>query len=393
MAIRIAIISDTHFGVGRNTERFEDSWETAEEAFEKSKDCDLILLPGDIFDTRIPRPEDWAKSMKILSQVDVPVVAIHGNHERRGRGLINPVEGLDQAGFLKHLHCNHVVMDIKGKKIAIHGMSSVPEAYAKEVFKAWNPKPVEGAYNILMLHQSIGSYVFNPLEPPSLTLDDLPEGFDLYVSGHIHWTEKTKVHGKYFLIPGSTVTTQISKSEAKSPKGFFIVEINGDEKVEFIKLDSARKVFYKEFKVDHEKSSDINEKIDEYLGGISENKKPLVRVVVKGSVEKGFNVNFSHLKEKYRKKMFLSISSRISEEELDKKMRLLKDIREERVSIEDIGMKILRENMKEMESSFNYESIFDLLVDGNIDSAMVQLLSYSNNVDKEDSSGLKRWAI
>ncbi|MCD6477980.1 MAG: metallophosphoesterase [Candidatus Aenigmarchaeota archaeon] len=398
MSVKIAIISDLHLGIGRNTERSEDCWDAAREAFEKAKDCDLILLPGDIFDGRIPRPEDWAKCMGILSNVKVPIVAIHGNHERRGKGLINPVEGLEHAKFLKYLHCKSKVFDIKGRKISVFGMGWVPEAYAKEVLHNCNPQPVEGAYNIFVLHQSVSPYVFNSIEPPSLTLEDLPKGFDLYVCGHIHWNVMDKTHGKPFLIPGSTVTTQVNKSEAKNPKGFYIVELDDDVKINFIKLDSARKVYYKEFKVDNNKKiSDITEEIEEYLNGINEDKKPLVRVVVRGSIGKGSNLDLRYLKDKYRDKMILSVGVRVSEEELEKKIKLLRDVMDERVSIMDIGMRILRENMNEMKSSFDFEEIFEFLVDGNVDGAMAQLLSNLDEfVNKSknpsvDMSGLQRW--
>lgn len=381
--IKIAVISDQHFGLARNSERADDCWEGAEEAFHKAENCDLIIIPGDIFNEKIPRPEDWAKSLKLFSSINVPVVAIHGNHERRGRGLINCVQGLEHAGFLKHLHCEKAEYEIKGKKISVHGMSAVPEAYAREVLEQWDPKPVKGSYNIFVIHQSIDPYIFNPREPPSLKLEDLPKGFDLYIAGHIHWTEKTEFMGKPFIIPGSTVTTQVNKSEAKSPKGFFIVEVSDETNIRFVKLENVRKVFYKDFKVNNEKVSDVLEKIDDYLGRIKEKKKPLVRVRVSGRIGKGEELNFFQLKEKYRKNMILSLFSRVSEEELENKMKLLKDIRESRISVEEMGMKILRENMKELKTAKDYEEIFDLLVDGNVDSAMVHLLAKSEKKEEE----------
>ena len=385
MAVKIAIISDLHFGFGRNTERSEDCWEAAAEAFEKAKDSDLIILPGDIFDEKIPRPEDWAKAMKLLSGVKVPVVAIHGTHERRGKGLINCVEGLEHASFLKHLHCESATYEIKGRKISVHGMSGVPEAYAKEVLEQWNPKPIEGSFNIFVLHQSIHPYIYNPIEPPSLKLEDLPKGFDLYVSGHVHWSERTEVMGKPFIIPGSLVTTQVNKTEAKYRKGFYVVELNEKTEIKFVELENQRKVFYKDFELDNEKISDVIEKVDEYLGGINEKRKPLVRVRVSGKIGKGTELDFSRLKEKYREKMILSLSSRVSEEELENKLKLLRDIRESRISVEEMGLRILRENMKEMGLSKNYEEIFDFLVEGNVDSAMVHLLANSKtNEPKEE---------
>ena len=375
MGVKIAVISDLHFGFGKNTERAEDCWEAAEEAFNKAKNCDLIILPGDIFDTKIPRPEDWAKALKLFSKIRIPVVAIHGTHERRGKGLINCVEGLEHAGFLKHLHCSSVTYEIKGRKITVHGMSGVPETYAKEVLQQWNPRPVKGSYNIFMLHQSIQPYIYNPIEPPSLKLEDLPDGFDLYISGHIHWREKTEVKGKPFIIPGSLIPTQLNKTEAKYPKGFYVVELNESVKISFVELKNQRKVFYKEFKINKEKVSDIIEKIEDYLNGVNGVKKPLVRIKVTGKIEKGIDLDLSHIREKYRNSMILSLSCRISEEKLESKLKLLNDIRENRISIEEMGMKILRENMKELKLSKDYEEIFDFLVEGNIEGAMVYLLS------------------
>ncbi len=393
MSVRIAIISDLHFGFGRNTERENDCWEVAEEAFEKARDCDLIVIPGDIFDDKIPRPDEWANSMKILSGVNVPMVAIHGTHERRGKGLINSVEALDYAGFLKHIHCGSACYEIKGRKIVVHGMSGVPESYAKEVLDEWNPKPEKDSFNIFMLHQSIHPYIYNPVEPPSLSLEDLPKGFDLYISGHIHWREKTNIMGKPFIIPGSTVTTQVNKTEAKFSKGFYIVELNDDVDIKFVELNKARKVLYKDFKINNDKISDVMDKIDKYLSGIKEDKKPLVRIKVVGNLDKGNELNFYHLKEKYRKKMFLYFSTKISENELEKKVKMLKDIRERKASVEEMGMRILRENMKEVKLSSKYEEVFDLLVEKNIDSAMLQLLSEEEekaDTDKNDFSDEKK---
>lgn len=396
MGVKIAIISDLHFGFARGTERSEDCWQAAEEAFEKARGCDLIILPGDIFDEKIPRPDEWAKALRLFSRVKIPMVAIHGTHERRGRGLINSVEALEYASLLDHVHCTSETYEIKGKKINVYGMSGVPEAYSKEVLDQWNPSPGEG-FNIFMLHQSIHPYIYNPIEPPSLKLEDLPKGFDLYISGHIHWREETEVMGKPFIIPGSLVTTQVNKTETKYPKGFYIAEISGDSgkelKLDFVELDTPRKVFYKDFKINNEKISDIMEKIEKYMDGIKEDKKPLVRIRVTGKIGKGESLDFSRIKEKYRNKMILSLSSRVSEEELEGSMKFLEEIRESRISVEEMGMKILTENLMEMGVRRSYEELFDLLVEGNVDAAMVSVLSATEEeqeVTEEKDNGEKK---
>ncbi|MFZ3077339.1 MAG: DNA repair exonuclease, partial [Candidatus Aenigmatarchaeota archaeon] len=214
--MKISIFSDCHCGYNYGEERGEDSFVALNEAIERSLDSDLILIAGDLFDSRIPKQEVFARTAKILSLAQskksraqfieiknkekhevsplafrgVPIVAIHGTHERRSRQMVNPVQALEHAGLLIHLHCATALFEVGGKKVAVHGMSGVPERFAKEILQQWNPKPVENAVNILMIHQSIEPYIYSPLEPIMLKLEDLPDGFDLYVLGHIHWNEQ-----------------------------------------------------------------------------------------------------------------------------------------------------------------------------------------------------------
>ena len=129
--MKISIISDMHLGYAYGTERENDSFLAAEEAIEASADCDAILVGGDIFDTRTPTTETLIRSMQLFMKTNfweggakvvegvggkslsdfsplntsgVPIIAIHGTHERRSKGLMNPVEGLEKAGFVIYLH-------------------------------------------------------------------------------------------------------------------------------------------------------------------------------------------------------------------------------------------------------------------------------------------------
>jgi len=63
--MQISILSDFHFGYGWNTRLEDDSFQNAKEALSKCLDSDLILIAGDIFDSRNPRTETWAKTLKV----------------------------------------------------------------------------------------------------------------------------------------------------------------------------------------------------------------------------------------------------------------------------------------------------------------------------------------
>lgn len=166
--MKIAILSDFHFGFAYNSELENDSFENADEAVQKALDSDLILVAGDIFDSRLPKTGVWAKAIKVLVKPllrentgvklvqsskelkeiskrtlrHLPIVALHGTHERRGKDETNAVETLDNAGLLIHLHCQTVVFEKDGIKVAVHGMSGVPERFAKDVLYQWCPKPI-----------------------------------------------------------------------------------------------------------------------------------------------------------------------------------------------------------------------------------------------------------
>jgi len=401
--MKLGIISDFHFGYGWGSEIEDDSFEQAKEAIEKAEDCDVIILCGDIFDSRIPRTDVWARAMSVISKPllfkssgvrlvnsigkkirkisertlsKVPVIAIHGTHERRSVGLINPVEALERAGLLVHLHKNTIVLEKEGVKVAIHGMSGVPERYAKDILYEWNPKPIEGCFNILLLHQSISPFVYSSLEPPSLNLSNLPKGFDLIVDGHIHTASMKKLNGTTLLLPGSTIVTQMKKEEAETPKGFYKVDLNEGLKIEFVKLETVRKFFYDEVVVKEGKSlrEEIETKIESKLNE-SFIKKPIIRIKISG-VGQVFDRDLRDIERKYREIAIVKLIKEVEEPEVSKKLELLREIKEKRKSVEEIGLEMLLKNLKQMnfEGIFNPEQVFKLLIDGEIERTMNILL-------------------
>ena len=111
-----------------------------------SRDSDFIILPGDIFDKKVPSQETLSRALNMFVKLlnvnnsveilegagkgmehiehrnfkGIPVVAIHGTHERRTRGLVNPIEAMERAGFLIHLDQNGVILKKNdGEKIYI----------------------------------------------------------------------------------------------------------------------------------------------------------------------------------------------------------------------------------------------------------------------------------
>ncbi len=398
--MKISIISDTHLGFSLNEELEEDSYQNFEEAFTKALDSDLIILAGDLFDSRAPKTKAWAYALKILSKATLqenkgvklveidkqlkevsrktlehlPVVAIHGNHEARAKGEINAIEALENAGLLIYLNMNRVVFEKNGEMVAIFGLSHVPERFAKEVLDQWNPRPLEGCFNILVLHQNIDPFVYSPLEQPTLSISNLPKGFDLIIDGHVHISLAEKIDNTIFLIPGSTVSTQLQPSEAQAPKGFFKMDTK-ERKVEFVEI-KARKFFYENLEISREQNARevIERRVREIIFKSFE-KKPIIKIRISGNAMIS-DKELRELERKYQDSCILFFTKVLETEELTKKLEFLRSLKESKASLQEIGLSILKKSLDELnfKNSFNFVDIFNLLADEEVDTALNILL-------------------
>ncbi|MFB6207959.1 MAG: exonuclease SbcCD subunit D [Candidatus Nanohaloarchaea archaeon] len=375
--MKVSIVSDTHFGFKWGEEREDDSFRNASEALERSLDADIILMPGDIFDRKIPKQEVLDRATEVLSipmkgdrkvttdgelGMDgngIPVVAIHGTHERRPDSYTNPIELMESAGRLVHLDRENIVFEKGGEKVAVHGMSGVPESKAPEVLEEWSPEPVEEAFNILMLHQSIEGFVYT--EGDCLTLEDLPDGFDLIVNGHIHWYDLDH-REKPLILPGSTVTTQIRKIEAKKPKGFVTLDTS-EGKLNFNSLESSRDVYYVEHELEGEPWSEIKRELAESLEGISGDPEPLVNLKITG--ETSARINTQELRDRFDG-VLLSINRNIERPGAGTETESMDPLED--------GQELLRENLDtDVEPGIDHEQFFELLQNGDVKNALKKL--------------------
>jgi len=372
----LLLTSDFHLGYGYNTEREKDCFFVLEEILKEP--ADLILFAGDLFDSRVPRLEVLAEAMNFLSKLKekkseakfiecdkeinkralhgVPFISIYGNHERRAN-LINPIQSLEKAGLLINLHCQKIVFELNGEKIAIHGMSYVPEKYSRDVLTEWNPKPVPDAKNILLLHQNIEPFIYSPLEDVNLKISDLPRGFDIILNGHIHFRNILQIERGKLLMPGSTIPTQLNKKESEIRKGYFI--LNREVKFKEIK---QRDFYYK--------VAERKEEIEEFLKNLKKSElKPIIKIKIKNTSSLDLNI----IEKKYREKGIL-----IFKKEMERSFEKQKtEILRKQMSAEEYGMKLLKEKSKFKDS----DELLNLIIED--DFAGVEKLLKDNFEEKE----------
>lgn len=408
--MKIAIFSDTHLGFDEKGERETESFENALKAFEIAfnEKADLILLAGDLFDADVPSQETLLKAFKVFSNAKrlgrkaflkknvkgkieefestfVPIISIHGTHEFRGKDCANVLELLDLAGLMLYLHVGFFEVGIGGEKVFVHGLGGVPEKKSLDALKLYNPQPLSGGRNILLLHQSIKEYLpFDDEMTATISLADLPQGFDLIVNGHLHWNALEKIDSKKFLLAGSTIITQMKKLESEKPKIVTFYDTK-TELMHSIELPNQRKLFYEKIKLENatveEVKNSVENAIQNALAGAEKSLtalKPMIRVKVVGSLARGIStseISLSQIEKKFSEKAILSIDKEFSTIAFREKMEELRKLQHSKKSISSLGLEILQKNLLEtqFDKAFDVEKVFELLSESKIDEALNEI--------------------
>jgi DNA repair exonuclease SbcCD nuclease subunit len=381
--MKIAILSDMHLGY----ERFYDNaYAQAREALEKAAEsADMIIIPGDVFDKRSPKPEviaqainifrdlsrrEWKASVSDFRSADgrksfssVPIIAIAGTHERTAEGKENALGLLGLAGLLVDASEACVTVGKGEEKVCVFGLGGVAEERVKETLARLNPVPTKDAFNVFMFHQS--TYELLPFSDAFIHNEDLPKGFDLYVDGHIHSRQEMTVHGKKFLIPGSTVLTQLKDGEQER-KGFVLFDTS-DSSHAFVSINSRRFVC-RTIRIKDAKPDAVGEECEKALKEeISQGGKPIIRIVLQGNIAQGFaggDMNVRKIVGKYSDAAYVEIdTSKLKSDEAERNIEELRESKMDGLSIREAGMRAFMENLRKQgfDGSIDAHRLFDVL--------------------------------
>jgi DNA repair exonuclease SbcCD nuclease subunit len=384
--MRIAIMGDTHFGYSRF---YEDSFSQGKEAFDKAcRMSDIVIVAGDIFDMKVPRLEVLSRAMGVFEtgkkmdriNGNSPIIVIHGTHERRTKESVNPVQLLEKSGFATDVGDKCAVFEKEGEKVAICGFGGVPEEHVKEELATAGIKPTSGAFNIFVFHQTICDLY--PMAA-GIKMSELPSGFDLYVCGHIHKKIIDHFDGKHLIIPGSTVLTQLKREEIE-PKGFVLFDTK-TQSHEFIPISSRRFIFKEIALKDSDNATANNECrkfLDEILRGTKGGEMPIVKVQITGNIKEGLkkeNVSVADLAHEYDDKFYLDIDNQLDSTGLRERIELFRKMYEQKKSVREVGLDILRERLKSKGIEMDIEGLFEKLADSKkIDEYLREIANNAN---------------
>jgi DNA repair exonuclease SbcCD nuclease subunit len=403
--MKIAIVSDWHLGFGAKSKRENDAFIQAKEAMEKAvqENPDFILVPGDLFDSALPSPEVLLQAFQVLSiprnapdskvklfrerkEVSfkgIPVIATHGTHEFRGKDFKNVLELFEEAGFLFYLHASMIEAIKEGEELALFGLGGVPEKKALDVLRVWNPRPLPEKKNLFFFHQSIKEFL--PTEDEmaaTISLEELPKGFDFFVNGHLHWFNEIEVGKAKLLIPGSTITTQMKKIEAEKPKGFVVFDTVTTQ-TKFVKLENQRRLFYHKLLIENLSQQEIEATLKQLIErDLSENTsslEPMIRIKLTGELKKGLtesNIDLNGFLEEFKDKAIFSVEKELVSKDFKKRIAELRELQKSKASISSLGLRLLEKNLEAtpFKNAFDVQRIFELLSKNETEKAMKILL-------------------
>lgn len=394
--MKLAVIADTHLGFQYGSKRGEDAFTNAADAFQKALEThpDAILLLGDIFDHKVEKPEVLSRAMQLFQKIKSKcpnIIAIYGTHETRHKDAINPVQLLAQAGLLNLLHKQSIELNKNGQKVIVYGLSGVHDSFAKDELKTWNPQPIDGAINIMLLHQTFKEDI--PQVENAMTYNDLPKGFDLFLFGHIHHPHESK--NPLILYPGSTVRTQL-RANTPPKLGFYVLEIQNNQliKKDFIHLETPRYFIHLKIDISNNSPAKIIAQLDNQLSAALNkqfNRKPLIKIKLIGQLQKGFSTSDLHLAtitKKFKERCFLKIDkSKIESEHSRERLKFLADLGQKQESIESLGVDLLTTNLKEINlPKSKLAELFEKLSAGEMEAAE-DIISEKKLEQKQMSTG------
>jgi len=256
LPVKAVITGDNHLNLynqrlgsrlSERRRRLGQAWrETVDYAIEH--EADLYINTGDLFDQISPRNPPRAsvvEAFRELKDAGVESFIIAGNHEAPGsiRDGASPHTVIREAGlatvFENRKDFEHRILDVRGTRVSIAGMSYDRNLPAGEDPLADKTVPAGGVVNIAMLHYSVERIAPPIWEEPVIKVESLQRNshIHLYAMGHIHAYIDTRVGDSRILYPGAT--EHYNFGECGKQTGFCYAELSpGEIQVEFIQTEA-----------------------------------------------------------------------------------------------------------------------------------------------------------
>ena len=192
----------------------------------------FVIIAGDLYDGNWRDFQTglfFVRQMGRLAAAGIPVFLVYGNHDaesRITRRLILP-ENVHPFSARKP-----ETFELKDHRVALHGQSYRQRDITDNLVPAY-PEPMEGMFNIGVLHTGLGGMGGHADYAPC-TLDDLVnKGYQYWALGHVH--KATVLHERpHVIFPGNLQGRHIRET---GPKGAQVVTVEEGELTQVLSVE------------------------------------------------------------------------------------------------------------------------------------------------------------
>lgn len=248
---------------------------------------DFVLISGDIFDTGIPEMASIRSSVKKLRELSdsgIQTYVVYGSHDYSPT-TVSMVEILTSAGLFvnagefeeitdpvlkkKTIALREVIDDKTGVRIA--GLPARRAGLEKTLYEILDKKGIskKEGHSVFVFHASISELQSINIPPDqTISMQELPSGFDYYAGGHLHKRILSKHENAPVVYPGplfGTSITDLDLAARGEKRGFALVEFGEGRatKVEFVDLPLP-KILSKVFSAAGKSSEEVAREIDAF---------------------------------------------------------------------------------------------------------------------------------
>ena len=199
----------------------------------------LLVLAGDLYDHDCPNMQIAVFLRNQLARLEskgIRVVIEKGNHDADNK-ITSALALPGNTRVLSDRKPETVRYDDLPMRVAIHGQSFKPGPVSENLAASY-PAPLQGYFNIGVLHTSLAGSADHDIYAPCRLEDLTTRGYNYWALGHIH-KGAVLARDPWVVYPGNL---QGRHAKETGPKGCFLVDIEDDRIIaaELVPLDVVR---------------------------------------------------------------------------------------------------------------------------------------------------------
>ena len=149
------------------------------------EEINFLVIAGDLYDGTWRDYKTglfFAEQMGLLNQARIPVFLLHGNHDAQSQ-ITKPLGLPDNVKVFGIRRAE--TFQIEELNVALHGQS-FRQAVVTDNLVPGYPLPIDGAFNIGVLHTALGRMGEHANYAPCSLEELVAKGYDYWALGHVH---------------------------------------------------------------------------------------------------------------------------------------------------------------------------------------------------------------